>query len=150
MNNFTVRIHKLDLENVPGNITGPVDKSAEFVRNAVRATLDAERKPPACDMSVIFTSDKYIAKLNQRYLEKNQPTDILCFPYSGKPPFKCDMFISIESSYRQSGEYKHTHQEEITFLVIHGILHLLGWRDDKDEPRKRMLKRQEEILKLIH
>jgi probable rRNA maturation factor len=147
--NFTVHIYKADIERLPEHITGLIEKSKEFIRKAVYVTLQAEKKPPRCDISIILTSDDKIKKLNYEYRKVNLPTDVLCFPYSSRPPFKCDMFISIESSYRQSRQYKHSHQKEITFLTIHGILHLLGWRDNKDTLKKRMLKRQTEILQLI-
>lgn len=143
---FSVHVHKLETEKLPAHITAPVNGSLDFIRDTVYAALKAENKALKCDISVILTSDKHIKELNLRYLERDAVTDILCFPYSAKPPFKCDMFISLETSFRHSREYGQSHRDEIIFLVIHGILHLLGWRDNKDALRQRMLRRQREIL----
>jgi probable rRNA maturation factor len=146
---FIVRIHKADIERLPESITEPIDRFADLIRDAVHATLEAEGKPPRCEISIIFVSNNKIRELNNKYREVDLPTDVMCFPYSTRAPFKCDMFISVEASYIQSKQFGHSHQKEIIFLVIHGILHLLGWPDNKDSLKKRMLERQVQIMKLI-
>ena len=145
-----VRVYHDGTENLGENILRAAgDGAREYVREAVSAALKAEGKPQECEISVIFTSDRNIRELNQRYREVDRVTDILCFPYSAKPPFKCEIFISLEVSSRNAAEFRHSHGQEITFLVIHGILHLLGWRDNTDALRSRMLGRQSEIMRLL-
>ena len=146
---FRVRVYRDGTENLRENILKAAGGATEYVREAVSAALKAEKKPQECEINVIFTSDRNIRELNRRYREVDRVTDILCFPYSAKPPFRCDIFISLEASFRQAGEFRHSHRHEITFLVIHGILHLVGWRDNTDALRGRMLRRQSEIMRFL-
>ena len=146
---FKVRVHTLDLENVTAETAKLADGCGEHVREAVFRTLKAEKKPARCEISVILTSDDSIRELNKRYLEKDRPTDILCFPYSSNPPFKCEMYISAETSCAQAADYGHTPLEELKFLVVHGILHLLGYKDHTRRQRSLMAKKENEYLQKI-
>ncbi|HCJ66545.1 MAG TPA: rRNA maturation RNase YbeY, partial [Elusimicrobia bacterium] len=94
--------------------------------------------------TIIFIEDEKIRDLNQRYRQVNLATDVLVFPYS---PSESEIYISAERAYAQAKEYRQTHQEEILRLIIHGVLHSLGWRDENPKERKKMWAMQEKILK---
>jgi probable rRNA maturation factor len=137
----SIRVNLFDLDgaDLPGGIE-------EDARKAVLAAFDAAGPGKSFQVSVILTSDKEIAALNKRYLEKDRPTDVLSFPYSTGKFVSADVFVSAGRAREQAAEYGHTFKQEILFLVLHGVLHLLGCNDRSDPDRKKMLRRQEEIL----
>ena len=76
------------------------------------------------------------------------PTDIMTFP-KNEPGGKLqggELVISVDHAVTQAGAWGLSPDEEIAFLVIHGLLHLLGWRDDTDRQRRSMLARQQHLL----
>ncbi|MFH1258790.1 MAG: rRNA maturation RNase YbeY [Elusimicrobiota bacterium] len=102
------------------------------------------------EINVIIVDNRKIRELNKKYLHRSAATDVIAFSYntrSKKEDFYGDVFISAEQAEKQAKDYRNTLKSEMHFLVIHGILHLLGWEDDTTEQRKKMLKKQEEILK---
>ena len=76
------------------------------------------------------------------------PTDIMTFPAdeSAGEHQGGELAISVDHARTQAVAWGHSPGEEIAFLVVHGLLHLLGWRDDTDEQRQRMLDRQHELF----
>ncbi len=94
--------------------------------------------------TIIFIDDEKIRDLNQRYRKVNLATDILVFPYS---PSEAEIYISLERAYAQAKEYRQTDQKEVLRLIIHGVLHSSGWRDENPKERKKMWTMQEKILK---
>jgi probable rRNA maturation factor len=113
------------------------------------SALECEERP----LSVLLTDDKEIAVLNRQYRKKNRPTDVLSFPAGdftspdGTAPLG-DLVISIETAARQAREFGVTFQEEMIRLLIHGLLHLLGY-DHEKVPRKeaeRMRRKERDLL----
>ena len=80
------------------------------------------------ELSILFTDDKHISQLNRRYLDREEPTNVLAFPMSGGSPADVDsgmlgdIVISLESIERESKELGETSDETISRLLIHGIL----------------------------
>ena len=111
------------------------------------------------DFSVHFISDDEIRKLNSEYRGKDEPTDILTFAISdgdsfpeveGEPLDLGDVFISLESMRRNAAAFSVTEDEELSRLLIHGILHLLGYdHATKDFSAEPMLIRQEEMMRTL-
>lgn len=97
-------------------------------------------------VSIMFIDDSEIAELNKTYMGKNRPTDVLSFTMiddesddeSGIPLMLGDIVISVETALRQSQEYEQSLEDEITLLLIHGFLHLLGY-EDTDKIRKKKM-----------
>ena len=102
-------------------------------------------------IAVIFVTDRYIRKLNLKYLRKNRPTDVMAFDISGQPgrEINADIFISVDTALRQSKLYKTTPLSELFLYVIHGVLHLAGYDDNTRKNRLAMQKKQEAILKKV-
>jgi len=100
-------------------------------------------------------NDKRIAELNRLFRKVSGPTDVLAFSmregagFEGSPALLGDVVISAERALCQAREEGHSLQQELCFLLVHGLLHLLGWEDRTEAKRKRMLKAQEEILRGI-
>jgi probable rRNA maturation factor len=111
-------------------------------------------KLPHCSFTLILSNDRKIRQLNREFRQKDQPTDILTFPSSptdsNDDPFENrslgDMMVSVETAYRQAIRQKHSLEREIDILLIHGVLHLLGYDHETDQGqmhrKERHLQRQ--------
>ena len=86
--------------------------------------------------------------LHRDFMGIDTPTDIMTFPTDdeGEGCRGGDLVISVDHARTQAGAWGMSPADEIRFLVVHGLLHLLGWRDDTDEERERMLERQQALL----
>lgn len=103
--------------------------------------------------NIIFVDDTYIHNLNKEYRGIDRPTDVISFALEDdtsfiKTDFKVlgDIYISLDTAKRQADEYKHSLKREISFLSIHGLLHLLGYDHMKKEDEEKMFALQELIL----
>jgi len=99
-------------------------------------------------VSIIFTSDNYLLQINKQYLNHNYFTDVITFDYSYKSKIEGDIFISIETIYANSLEYHSTFNNELLRVVIHGVLHLIGFNDQTHEERNVMRKQENECLEI--
>lgn len=101
-------------------------------------------------LNYIFASDDYVLYLNKKYLEHDTYTDILTFDYSEAPeqPISGDIFISIERIEENAQEYKVPFVDELHRVMVHGLLHILGWDDQSDDDRTEMRRQEDIALKL--
>ena len=98
-------------------------------------------------LPINFISSDEITTINHKYLKHNYSTDIITFNYSGnRNNLDGEIFISYEDAKVNSIKYKNSVAEEITRLVIHGILHLLGYDDMGAKDFKRMKKLENKLL----
>ena len=97
------------------------------------------------ELDVLLTTDVQIQKLNQKYLKHNWIPDVLAFPQEDDK-YLGDIVISVETARRQAQDYGHDLLTELQYLMIHGILHLLGYDDKKPGKRKLMRQRERQIL----
>lgn len=99
------------------------------------------------DLTVNFVDDETIQKINKDYLEHDYPTDIITFNYSGShSDLDAEIFISYETAKENSEKYKAEYKEELTRLVIHGILHLIGYDDLSEKDKKEMKAMENQLL----
>ena len=133
-----------------------------LVREAIEQTLDYEQYGNPCEVSVTFTDNENIRKLNQKFRGIDRATDVLSFPlfdYEGnseEPPINelkgmlGDIVISLERAEEQAEEYGHSFQREVAFLTVHSMLHLLGYdHETGEEDETDMRRRQSEIMDLM-
>ncbi|MDH7499534.1 MAG: rRNA maturation RNase YbeY [candidate division NC10 bacterium] len=126
----------------------------DLLREVTRRTLEGLGCSDA-ECGVLVVNDKRIAEFNRRFRKVSGPTDVLAFSMregpgcEGSPQLLGDVVISAERALCQAREEGHSLEEELCFLLVHGLLHLLGWEDRTEAKRKRMLKAQEEILRGI-
>ncbi len=103
-------------------------------------------------LSVVLVSNKQIQKLNKEWRGKDYATDVLSFPLDldftmdGVPFEMGELIISAEKALEQSKDYKHSFEREMTFLFVHGCLHILGFDHMTPSDEKDMFGRQKEIL----
>jgi len=96
-------------------------------------------------LSINFVDAEYLLNINKDYLNHNFNTDIITFNYSGSNTLlDGELFISVDEAINNSLKYKVTLDSEIIRLVIHGILHLLGY-DDEESSKKRKMKKEEDF-----
>lgn len=95
------------------------------------------------DLNFIFCSDNYLLNINRQYLKHDYYTDIITFDYSQNGVISGDLFISIDTVKENSSLYNVTFEEELNRVIIHGILHLLGYKD-KSKIDKSIMKDAED------
>ena len=85
------------------------------------------------DISVIFCSDNYILDVNIKYLQHDYYTDIITFDYCEGDTLSGDLFISIDSVRENASFYGTEFSDELNRVIVHGLLHLIGYDDYSDE-----------------
>ena len=111
-----------------------------------------EKKSFSLSLQIINNNE--ISSINQKWMNKSGPTDVLSFPIiSDEDTIKDlnfielgDLFISLEIAFKQSLEFNHSIKREMLFLVSHGFLHLLGWEHNDDYELDNMLNFQEYLI----
>lgn len=111
------------------------------------------------EVSILLTGDDEIRRLNHQYRSINAPTDVLSFSYQdslnaspstpGLVEPLGDIMISVDAAKLQAQNYGHSLQEELNLLVIHGILHLLGYDDVSESDARIMRDKEQEALRLL-
>ena len=104
--------------------------------------------------TIVLVSDQAIRRLNRDFRNQDKPTDVLSFPTEPEAPPHLDkpglgdMIISVETARRQAFARHHSLERELCVLVIHGLLHLLGYDHelDRGEMRRKELKLQRDLL----
>lgn len=116
--------------------------------------LDIE-KITDTELSILLVNDSRITELNRQYFHCDRSTDVIAFPQSdnhlsGKPSVLGDVVISIDTAERQALERNHYLEDELGYLLIHGILHLLGYDDIKSSSRRKMRAKERVYLAEFH
>lgn len=100
------------------------------------------------DISIIFCSDPYILDINQKYLGHDYYTDIITFDYCEGDRLSGDLFISVDSVRENSIEYGTVFKDELNRVIVHGLLHLIGYDDHSEEDIAIMRKKENYYLSL--
>jgi probable rRNA maturation factor len=118
---------------------------------AARVALEAEAAPDDAEISVTLLDDEGITRVNTEFLSHEGPADVISFPLRQPGlPLVGDIYIGLEQARRQAEDYGVSAEEELVRLVVHGILHVLGWEHPEGEERmdSAMYRRQEELVRL--
>ncbi|RME73105.1 MAG: rRNA maturation RNase YbeY [Planctomycetota bacterium] len=124
----------------------PIDEA--LLRHAAQSTLDAEGAGEL-EVSITITDDARIHELNRRWLQHDEPTDVISFPLrtpDDPDPLLGEVVCSAERAREEALRRGLRPMEELARYVVHGCLHLLGWDDREPAEREAMHARQEEIL----
>lgn len=121
------------------------------IQQAVEVTLQVAAVSPETEITIVFTDDQQLHQLNLQYLGIDAPTDVLSFPAGFNDPdtdhpYLGDVLISIPRAEAQASENHQTPQEELILLVVHGVLHLIGYDHANAEEQDRMWTAQSKIL----
>ena len=121
------------------------------------AVLEALRQAgaaPEVDLAVVLTDDRELHRLNREYLGIDAPTDVLSFPAGFVDPdsnqtYLGDILISLERARLQADMNRHTIQQELLLLIVHGVLHLLGHDHYSPAEKAQMWQAQAAVLRSI-
>lgn len=123
----------------------------KYIKDLISFALNKENVKNA-ELNIIIVDNNAIKKINFEYRGKDYATDVVSFALEDEPFVKIDIrvlgdiYISYEKAVEQANEYKHSLVREISFLTIHGVLHLLGYDHLTLSDEKIMFERQETIL----
>ena len=126
--------------------------AARIARAAAQAALaQSGKRIPAAELSVVLADDATVRDLNARWRGKNAPTNVLAFasdeaPAKGKPVLLGDVVLAFQTVAREAKAQKKRLVDHLRHLVIHGVLHLLGYGHVKVAPAKRMEALETRIL----
>ena len=149
-----------------------IEVTEEFtnkLENTIIFALKEEGVNVPCEVSLVFVDNEEIREINNENRGIDRATDVLSFPILEYPKDKVykevyeeekfdetfldgedlvigDIVLSLEKALEQSEEYNHSFEREASYLVVHSVLHLLGYDHMEDEEKKRMRTREEEII----
>ena len=145
--------------DVPGAAN---DANCALIRRTIRTALAAEGLTAPCEVDVLLTDDDGIHEINRELRQVDRPTDVLSFPEFELTPGQLpgpedadpgtgliplgDMVLSMERVAAQAREYGHSKRRELSYLVTHSVLHLLGYDHLDEWPMKAQMRAREEAI----
>ncbi len=134
------------IKNLSINFQNRYNFKKSFVHKLI-GNLKNELKFEIDTLIVNFIDSKKILEINKKYLNHNYSTDILTFNYSGSQSiFDSEIFISVNDAVKNAKLFNTTIKIEITRLVIHGILHIIGYDDMNKISKSTMIKKENELV----
>lgn len=131
-----IKIHNIRDYEVP----------ADEIKELVKKIWQSESRLEAV-IDVILVDNERIQKLNQQFLHKNSATDVIAFPIDeGEGLFEGEIYISVEQVMKNASEYSVPFEDEFKRMVVHGILHFLGYDDKTVEEKQSMTHREDYYL----
>lgn len=133
-------------------------ENIDLLQNILLFAANKEKVPQEAEVSVNFVNNQEIQEINRNYRQIDKPTDVISFalldPVEGDvgiigenvPLALGDIVISVDKANEQAEEYNHSYERELSFLAVHGFLHLLGYDHMNQEDEKEMFEKQELIL----
>ena len=145
--------------DVPGAAN---DANCALIRRTIRTALAAEGLTAPCEVDVLLTDDDGIHEINRELRQVDRPPDVLSFPEFELTPGQLpgpedadpgtgliplgDMVLSMERVAAQAREYGHSKRRELSYLVTHSVLHLLGYDHLDEGPMKAQMRAREEAI----
>lgn len=145
--------------DVPGAAN---DANCALIRRTIRTALAVEGLTAPCEVDVLLTDDDGIHEINRELRQVDRPTDVLSFPEFELTPGQLpgpedadpgtgliplgDMVLSMERVAAQAREYGHSKRRELSYLVTHSVLHLLGYDHLDEGPMKAQMRAREEAI----
>jgi len=118
---------------------------SERLRGAVAAVLEEEGLKSAA-INIAIVDDPTIHDLNRRFLNHDEPTDVISFPLDDADGIEGDVIVSADTAIRSAARYDWPPADELLLYVIHGTLHLVGYDDLDDASRAEMRSRERHYL----
>lgn len=101
------------------------------------------------NLNIILCSDNYLLELNKKYLQRDTLTDVIAFDYSETDSISGDIFISIDRVGENAEKYAPDFENELHRVIIHGVLHLLGYDDQNETDKQKMTQKENESLEML-
>ncbi len=139
-------------DTFPKNIQARVSKiirgKKKIIATWITDVIHSEKKECG-NINIIFCTNAYLLPLNKKYLHHSYYTDVITFPYDDANDLSGDIFISVEQVWLNAERFHTTYQEELLRVIIHGILHLIGYNDLTDHQRMHMHVLEDKALEKI-
>jgi rRNA maturation RNase YbeY len=130
-------MRRLKVNVYSASVRAPIPRRK--VLQIAELVLQEENRLQSGELSLIFVDDDYIQELNSRFFMKDRPTDVIAFPLEeDAEAFLGEVYISIPRAAEQAAFYGVSEKVEVARLVIHGLLHLSGYRDTDPDLRYKM------------
>jgi len=135
----------------PDLTQSPVVKEALLQKAAEETLKHVQRRNEPLDVSIVLSGDEHMRELNRQFMGYDTPTDVLSFPSEDTDPdtdslYLGDIVISYPQATRQAAQEGHSVQAELQLLVVHGMLHLLGYDHADEQGKTAMWAEQRKIL----
>jgi probable rRNA maturation factor len=121
-------------------------KQGTRIRSWVKTIIELEKKQVG-QLNFVFTSDEDLLKVNQQFLKHDTYTDIITFDYTEGKKLSADIMISIDRVEENAKKLKIDFQEELRRVIIHGVLHLCGYKDKSKADAELMRKKENWALR---
>lgn len=137
---------------IEADVDLPASLTEESTLRLISHILRAEGVEESWLLGIQFVDDPTMQAAHVEFMDIDEPTDIMTFPYAdddevwGSEQLGGDLIISVDRARSNALDAGWKEEDEIFFLIAHGLLHLLGWDDHTDDDRARMLARQRELL----
>ena len=147
---------------ITADVPGVSDEKRALIRRVIRTALAAEGVDFPCEIDVLLTNDAGIHQINREMRQVDRPTDVLSFPEFELTPGELpttedadpgtglvplgDMVLSTERVAAQAKEYGHSNRRELAYLVVHSVLHLLGYDHLDEGAQKAQMREREEAI----
>lgn len=146
--------------NILGNKSN-IGENVKIIKKAISIAVKNNKiisKCDECEINLEFVQGQKIKEINKEYRNKDSITDVLSFPMFERDELVDmkfshiilgDIFVCLERVKEQSEEYGHSFDRELLYMVIHGILHLLGYDHENEKDKKIMREEEEKVLDII-
>ena len=147
---------------ITADVPGVGEGQRALIRRVIRTALAAEGGDFPCEVDVCVTGDEGIHQINREMRGVDRPTDVLSFPAFDLHPGELpgvedadpatglvplgDMCLSLERVQAQAREYGHSNRRELAYLVVHSVLHLLGYDHLDEGPQKAQMRAREDAI----
>jgi rRNA maturation RNase YbeY len=132
-------VHFIEEDKSPGKIKRGIAK--KWLEGVIRT----EGKEVGVT-NIIFCSDTYLVKINKEFLKRDYFTDVITFDYTDGATISGDIMISVDRTEENAREMRISGVDELRRVMVHGILHLIGYNDDTIENRAQMTSREDLYL----
>ena len=139
---------KIDIQNLQSVAKVDKNKVIECAEGVLKAMGEND-----AELSIVLVNDMHIKNLNWKYRRNDSATDVLAFPMRDARRLSGailgDAVISVETAKREAKKRKKDLQDELNLYIVHGILHLLGYDDEKIRARKKMKEKEKELMESL-
>ncbi|MFC2086069.1 rRNA maturation RNase YbeY [Bacteroidota bacterium] len=117
-------------------------RAPEGIENQVQAAVSHEGFTIA-ELGIVLTDHDTVTRLNELHLNRSYVTDVLAFDYSGEMAVRSkqidgEVFVDLDTALERAPEFGVAYDDEVRRYVLHGVLHLMGYRDDKPDGKEEM------------
>ena len=118
-------------------------KNKTLLKKWLKDMIVQEQACPG-QINIVLTTDSYLLELNKKYLSRDYLTDVITFDYTENQVVGGDLFISVKRVMENSKKFEVAYKQELKRVIVHGVLHLLGY-DDSNEKEIAMMRKMEDL-----